>query len=1508
MAATPQQRKVLGAINADPATPGSAGRKTQYQKLTQLEHVLVRPDTYIGSVERITDTMVVYDEGTGFVTRDISYVPGLYKIFDEILVNAADNKQRDKTMDTIKVTIDQASGTISVLNSGRGIPIEMHAKEKIYIPELIFGHLLTSSNYDDKKKKTTGGRNGYGAKLANIFSTSFIVETADSKSGKVYKQEFTNNMSKGHGKYKIKEGNKADWTKITFKPDLEKFKMTELDDDIVALMTRRVYDIAGICTGVKVSLNGTRLPIKTFKDYVEKILENREGDFPVVHEVINDRWEVCMTVSTNGFQQVSFVNSIATSKGGTHVNYITDQIVKELLPVISKKNKAVTVKNHQIKAHLWVFVNCLIENPTFDSQTKENHTLAASKFGSKASLGTKFMKAVAKTGIVDNILVWAKVKGQELMSKKSGGAKHKRLTGIPKLDDANEAGGRNSRKCTLILTEGDSAKTLALSGLSVIGRDYYGVFPLKGKPLNVREASQKQVMDNQEIKSIVEIMGLQYGKKYDDASLSKLRYGSIMIMADQDQDGSHIKGLLINFVHHFWPELLKIPGFLVEFITPIVKATKGKTEKCFFTLPEYASWAQDQERVKGYKIRYYKGLGTSTPTEAKSYFAKLDQHQLPFAYGGPEDDDAIDMAFSKKKVEARKDWLRNFKPGTFLDHSVDEIPYTDFVNQELILFSMADNVRSIPSMVDGFKPGQRKVLFSCFKRKLVNEIKVAQLAGYVAEHSAYHHGEASLCGTIVGMAQDYCGSNNIPLLCPDGQFGSRIQGGKDAASPRYIFTKLQAITRAIFNIDDDPLLASLEDDGMKIEPEWYMPVIPMVLVNGSDGIGTGWSSKIPTFDPRALAQYLRAMMDDGVPDELTPHFRGFTGTVTKDEKKAGRYNIQGRIEKIDETTLEITELPVREWTQDYKYFLEGLLTGEEGPGAFQSKSKKTEAKEPSIKDYKEYHTDTTVHFKVTLSEEQMAAAEAIGLNKRFKMETSIALSNMVLFDEHGRLKKYGDVHDIMQDFYDVRLEYYQKRKDHLAGKLTEEWSRLDNKVKFILAMISGELDIRNKPKATIIAHLAESGYTAFPKKKKESSGNDNDDDDEDEDSSATSGRDGYDYLLSMPFWSLTLEKVEKLKAERDTKEADLNTLLEKSLKDLWRTDLTTFELHLDALDAATDGTKEASLALAKRAAKSGAGKGAAKRKPAARKKKTVIEVDSDGDEFEMPASESDGDDWAPPSITAGSTAPKRKAAARKPRGGTSANTKPLVRARSPKAKGVEQAPLSPGDASPAPKQARRTKAAAASSTAAAKSKKKASAAAAPKFFFDSDEEDEADSAAPVGLAARLAQMSKTNSKVIAKKMTARVVTSDDDDSDAKDDGGDTIDDAISNAPAPIATATNKAAPRKPKAASARGTAKKTTASTTKASRATKPKATATKAAPKKRAKKIEESDDEFAVDDDGDDVMPPAKPAATSARPSRRAAAAKVTYTFDDASEESEVELLDDGSDFEESDASDFEP
>jgi DNA topoisomerase-2 len=457
---------------------------------------------------------------------------------------------------------------------------------------LRLGQLLTSSNYDDNQKKVTGGRNGFGAKLANIFSTEFIIETGSAAKKLRYRQVFRNNMSKKEDPVITDDPGVFDFTCISFKPDLKKFKMQSLDNDIVALFTKRAYDMAGVTDRrVQVKLNGKLLQIKDFKDYCDLYLNAEEHkELPKIVEQKSDRWEVICSLSDGQFQQVSFVNSICTSKGGTHVQYIADQIVSKLMEKVLKKNKKLNIKPHQIKANLWVFVNCLIENPAFDSQTKETLNTKTINFGSTYELSDKFLKEVEQSGVVDLVLKVAQAKEEAKMAKDLGpGKKKQKLLGIPKLEDANLAGTRQSAECTIILTEGDSAKSLAMAGIEVIGRDKYGCFPLRGKFLNVREALSKQIGENPEIQNLCKIIGLQIGKKYTD--VTSLRYGSIMIMTDQDHDGSHIKGLIINFIHHFWPSLLQINGFLKEFVTPIIKVSKGlQPFRTFFTIPEYEKW------------------------------------------------------------------------------------------------------------------------------------------------------------------------------------------------------------------------------------------------------------------------------------------------------------------------------------------------------------------------------------------------------------------------------------------------------------------------------------------------------------------------------------------------------------------------------------------------------------------------------------------------------------------------------------------------------------------------------------------------------------------------------------------------------------------------------------------------------------------------------------------------------------------------------------------------------
>ncbi|KAJ7151616.1 DNA topoisomerase II [Mycena filopes] len=1131
------------ASDADVAGPTTANDKPlpvakqkttsqKYTKLSQIQHILIRPDSYIGSVEMLTQTMWTHDKETNkMVHRDVTFVPGFFKIVDEILVNAADHKINDPNMDQLKIEVDVEAGTISVYNNGHGIPIEMHATENCYIPELIFGHLLAGSNFDDDEKKLTGGRNGYGAKLANIYSHEFTVETADKKSGQKYKQTWTDNMGTV-GKAKITKNSKGEeWTKITFRPDLKRFGMESIDEDTVSLLRKRVYDMAGTVKDIKVFYNDKRITVKNFQQYIQLYISSAEkaveggGAQPkptLIYERIDNRWEVGFAISDGQFQHVAFANSISTTKGGTHVNLMADQIAKNLLAAIGKKNKGAQVKAAQIKNHMWIFVNALIENPTFDSQTKDMLTLQASKFGTKPVLSEEFMKKVQKSPIIENILNWAQFKADQQI-KKTDGTKRSRLTGLPKLADANNAGTKYAKDCTLILTEGDSAKSLAIAGLSVVGRDNFGVFPLRGKLLNVREARHDQIMKNEEIQAIKKIMGLQHAKDY--TSTSSLRYGRLMIMADQ--------GFIINFLDHFYPSLLKLEDFLVEFVTPIVRVTKGATKKDFFTLPEYEQWSEETPNSSKWDVKYYKGLGTSKDSDARDYFSHMEKHMIPFARTQEGDRDLIDLAFSKKKTEERKEWLRQFKPGTFLDHRLEEIPYSDFINKELILFSMADNIRSIPSVADGLKPGQRKVMWGCFRRNMKKELKVAQLIGYIGEHAAYHHGELSLSATIINLAQTYVGSNNINLLEPNGQFGTRDTGGKDHASARYINTLPTKIARAIYHPHDDPLLTQQRDDNLLVEPEWYMPVVPLVLINGAEGIGTGWSTNIPCFKPDDIVANLRRKMNDEEMVPMHPWWRGYNGEIKPTAKH--KYDVLGVVKKINATTVEITELPIHKWTSSYKIELEAMIAGKENePG--------------TIKEYREHHDNENVHFVVSMDAKQLEKAEAKGLIEFFKLTGKLTTSNMICFDFEGKIKKYNSPEEIIEDFYPVRLGYYQKRKDHLALELQNVFEKLTNQARFVQMIVDRELIVSNRKKADII----EAGETEEALEQEE-----------DEGGSSNAG--DYDYLLGMAISSLTKEKIEKLLQSAADKESELLALLKISPKELWNADLDNFLVMWEAL-------------------------------------------------------------------------------------------------------------------------------------------------------------------------------------------------------------------------------------------------------------------------------------------------------------------------------------------------------
>ena len=780
-----------------------------------------------------------------------------------------------------------------------------------------------------------------------------------------------------------------------------------------------------------------------------------------------------------------------------------------------------------------------------------------------------------------------------------------RLLGIEKLDDANFAGTKNSEKCTLILTEGDSAKSLAMAGIEVVGRDTFGCFPLRGKMLNVRECATQKILKNQEVQYLMKILGIKIGENYTD--VKNLRYGSILIMTDQDVDGSHIKGLIINFIHTFWPSLIKINGFVRQFITPILKATKGSEVHSFYTIPEYKKWLDSKGgKIKGYKIKYYKGLGTSTNKEAQEYFSNIQRHRIDFEYTGQPDDESIDMAFNKKKTEERKNWLLNFDPNTPpLDLDIDKISYEKFINRELILFSMYDNQRSIPSLCDGLKPSERKILFGCFKRNLRDEIKVAQLTGYISEHSAYHHGEQSLSGTIVAMAQNFVGSNNINLLLPLGQFGTRNKGGKDSASARYIFTNLNKVTRHLFNSNDLPLMDYLVEEGQKIEPKYYLPIIPTVLVNGTEGIGTGWSSNIPCFNPREIVLSIKNKIKNGAFLKINPWYKGFQGDIKEDPKKEGTFIVRGKYHwsEEDPSTVIITEIPIKKWTDDYKIFLQELMGVETINSEEKNKDKKKgnnkeeeekkkKKREVIVEDIRQNHTYNRVCFEVKLIDNFVDKFKNNSelFIKTFNLESSLSITNMVLFDPDGKLRKYNTVEEIISTFYDLRLKYYQIRKDYMISVIKKDVAILSNKARFIKMIIDDELVIKKKMRNAIVNELFELKFDTQSaldkiriKSKSEQENeielinqnlqNENEEEKKDESDSEKKEKQGkvkakvpwkeYDYLLSLNFWNITYEKVEELLKQKEMKEKELEELKMTPIESLWVKDLDSFLEELD---------------------------------------------------------------------------------------------------------------------------------------------------------------------------------------------------------------------------------------------------------------------------------------------------------------------------------------------------------
>ena len=1075
----------------------------KYQKLDPIQHIHHRPDMYVGDIRVIDHPTEWVLSDNKIEKKDVKYSDGLIRIFVEAISNAIDNVWRSKNTETpctkIKVTISEDS--VSVWNDGLAITIEQNEfsndngkKTKIYNPELIFGHLLSGSNYDDTEERFTSGRNGLGIKLTNVFSNEFEIDVYDPVNMKRFRKRWYNNMRESD-KYRLSSSSKQKpgYTNVTWKPDFEKFNLTCHTPDILMVMHKIVYDCAMV-SGVAVFLNDKKVKIKNITEYAKLY---KTGDCQDFVKFSSDQCDVVF-MPGNG-EHISFTNGIFNKDGGVHVEKWTSDILKSLLSLINKPNKP-TLSMRDIRKFFRIFVKCEVPNPEFSSQSKTYLTSPPIK----TNIDKKQIKSIMKWNVVSEI--HDIIKSKELLALKKTEKKSKSFRKIVGYDPANMTGSKKSNECSLILCEGLSAKTFAVEGIAVgcdgkKGRDWFGIYPLRGKLLNVRNASLKSIAGNKEISDVIHAIGLQYGVDYtDDNNFNKLNYGKCMILTDSDVDGIHICSLIINMFHHLFPSILKREtSFIVNMNTPIVKVIMNRTQYLFYSESTFEQFYNKNKDNNKMTIKYYKGLGTSSNKEIHETFGKKLTN---FEYDDTTDY-YVDTIFNNKQSSERKQWLVN---KTLTTPCGNKGTYSHYINTELIRFSLDDCNRSIPCIFDGLKQSHRKILYACFKKKLSyggKSMKVAQLAGYVAEHTKYHHGEQCLFDTITKLAQDFPGSNNIPLLYPDGQFGTRLNGGKDAANARYIFTKLSKFARILYPDIDDKVLDYRLEDGESVEPTYYCPIIPMILVNGcSAGIGTGWSCSIPSYNPIDIINNVKNWLNDKDYVDMVPWYKGYKGKIEKiDEHKFVSY---GKIEKNNNTT-EVTELPVMMWTDKFKEYVEDLL------------------ERKLVKKVKNYSTPDKIKFVINDTGDLNCTIDTLHL------KTPISETNMVLFDNNNNLHKYNDVSEILSTFCIERLELYKKRKMYLINQLQVTCNELENKYRFVKSVVDKQIELQDKTDDELISMLQESNYLLV--------------------------EDSYNYLLNISIRRFTKKNCESMQEQITKYKNELNDVMEKSEKDTWLEEL-----------------------------------------------------------------------------------------------------------------------------------------------------------------------------------------------------------------------------------------------------------------------------------------------------------------------------------------------------------------
>jgi DNA topoisomerase-2 len=1115
---------------APPSKKARVVTEQDVEEKTQREWLLQCPETYIGAVELSTWWIPVFENGNGttVVWKQVTLSPGLVHLFLELVVNALDNGFRDDSQTYIHMEFKD--GNFTVCNDGSAPPVTRLPGSQRYKIAGCFGGFQVGSNFDNTKKRYTGGKNGIGAAAANTFGKRMKVTVVNAIARTKYVQEWERNMSVEHNPKITTIDKKKNETTVEWSPDYERFphspeegNANDLDDTVSFL----AY-CASLCAppNVKVKYNGTLIKTQTPEQFCKLL----GGTAPFAKDTVTTEdgivFQVCVGTRSetqpNFGDEVSgvtlgFVNSTPCSDG-SHADYLIGKI-KDIVEEKAKTKKGkgdlhVVAKPAFVRKNTIAILKILVDKPRYRSQGKSALDTKVGEWGWSWKPSHEFIGAIERSSLVQRVIEAARQKSDSDASKatKLTGKKH------PTFGKYDSAGELYKPQTTLLVTEGDSAKNFAVSGVSVVGRRHWGIYPIRGKFLNVRGVTPSKIADNKEAKELLQILGLSPNPKDNvGAAISKLPYGRLMVLADQDVDGSHIASLLYNLVEVCAPELLRTkPGFVCRFATALirVKVPGRGDEALFYSEAEYETWraTRTEAGLSTGKATYYKGLGTSNASLAKEYFRNIHANTIVLKHSGGKCSESLDLFFNKARADDRKNFLTEHGPGDgHVDYSQPQITMEEFVHKELLpAYAWAAIERGIPAL-DGLNNARRKILWAMRALGMTKDpISVANASGKISSKSNYHHRGSALENAIIGMAADYVGAGNVNLLVPLGQFGTRHS--HEAASAAYPQTHLNCpLHSLIYPVADDAALKYVNDEGHTVQPTIFVPIISMALCFGGKGIAVGWSTDCPCYNPIDVVKAAEAIVDGTDMPALHPFYRGFEGDVIPQQD--GTYIVRGKCHYVG-NDLHVTEVPPFKETDAYKE--DWLKHDDLAPGGIQ---------------VMDGHTDEKVHLVLKGCKVMVDPISQLGLEKR------LTFNNVYLLNEDGRVKKYTSPYEVVHDHAKMRLALYAKRLEHQRKECEEELEVMKCKAAFILKVIDGSFVMK-----------------------------DHDDDDA---ASATLSEmpefanvSVHSTLLKMPGNSQTRKKVDELVANARKKEEELSELYRMTAETTWKKELLQLKEEL----------------------------------------------------------------------------------------------------------------------------------------------------------------------------------------------------------------------------------------------------------------------------------------------------------------------------------------------------------